>query len=269
MKSLFKVTLYIFLFIGSSILLFVGANKNDNSTPQLEFNEAYNPTLKNLNSIQKLEYFMDKTTQNLKINPNDTAQYVFYMSEILKSRFYHGLSNYSLSDNWIAVLLGKISWSHFTAIVNPNDIVQHSEALCSQQAIVFIELLKRKNITYRTVGLGPKEGPGHFLCEVYYDNAWHLFDIDKEPQWYLINDAHKDMNYYINQPDQLYKTYKYRMTRAEFDHLINKVSFGAPNEFPAKNMLLFHRVTKVFTYILPAIFLLLFIWNYRKSKVRI
>lgn len=266
MKSLFKVTFYIFLFIGSSVLLFLEDNSKDKSTPQLEFNESYNPALKNLNSINKLEYFIDKTIQILNLKPNDTAQYVFYTSEILKSRFYHGLSNYSISDNWIAALLGKFSWSHFSAIVNPNDIIQHSEALCSQQAIVFLELLKRKNISFRTVGLGPKEGPGHFLCEVYYDNDWHLYDIDKEPQWYLINNVHKDMNYYLKQPDQLYRIYSYRMTRQEFDHLINKISYGEPNEFPAKNMLLFHQVTRVITYIIPIFFLFLTIKTFVRKK---
>lgn len=228
--------------------------------------EIYVEEYSSINSINKAVNFIDSMYIANYGQNFDTSIYVNSISDFIKKRFYHGLSTYSVSDNWIAWLSGKIVWLHFSAIVNPDDILKHSEGLCSQQTIVFMELLKRRKINYRAIGLGPKEGPGHFLCEVYYDNDWHLYDIDKEPQWYLINNVHKDMNYYLKQPDQLYRIYSYRMTRQEFDHLINKISYGEPNEFPAKNMLLFHQVTRVITYIIPIFFLFLTIKTFVRKK---
>ena len=198
----------------------------------------------------------------------DTSAYVNITSEIVKRRFYHGISHYSVHENWIAAFLGQCFWSHFSAIVEPDDILLHNEALCSQQAIVFTELLQRKGITTRWVGIGKKEGPGHFLSEVYYNNDWHLYDVNKEPNWDKIKSKHNSMNYYLKNKDSLYVIYDGLLNKATLDLFLKQVRYGIPNEFPAKKMLMFHRVTKAITYLLPMFFAFLIVKHLLKFRVK-
>ena len=99
-----------------------------------------------MNSLEKIITYNDSIYLTKKIKTFDTAAYVKIVSETIKQRFYFGLLHYRFAENWIAALSGKLLWSHLSAVVNPNDILKHSEGLCSQQTIVFMELLKRKKI---------------------------------------------------------------------------------------------------------------------------
>ncbi|MGZ4044803.1 MAG: transglutaminase domain-containing protein [Bacteroidia bacterium] len=191
------------------------------------------------------------------------------VSETVKERFCFGLSNYSLSENWIAYISGKIFWSHLSAIVDPEDILKHRRGLCSQQTIVFLELLDRKKIKARSVGLGFKEGPGHFLSEVLYDGEWHLFDVTKEPQWSKLNGTHRSMDYYLLHKDSLFLAYDQRINKEVFDKITQKVEYGKADAFPAMKMLLFHKTCKILIYFFPIAFFLLFINSlpvYKRSR---
>ncbi|MCW3076756.1 MAG: hypothetical protein JWO32_1365 [Bacteroidetes bacterium] len=198
--------------------------------------------------------------QNQK-NEFDTSAYVNIGSRVVKEKFCFGLSNYKVSENWIAFISGKILWPHFASIVIPDDILKHSEGLCSQQTIVFMELLKQKQINVRAVGLGLNEGPGHFLCEVHYNNSWRLHDVTKEPHWNSISNDHKSMDFYLLNKDSLYKVYHGKIAAPLFYKIIKTVRYGYPNDFPAKKMKAFHIATKLLTYFLPLFFLLMTIRN--------
>ncbi len=217
-----------------------------------------------IDGIYSVQHSLDKM---------DTGAYVNICSEIVKHRFFHGQSNYSINENWIACLSGKLVWSHLSAIVDPDDILNYNDALCSQQAIVFTEILNRKGITTRWVGWGKKEGPGHFLTEVFYNNDWHLYDVNKEPQWQKIKNKQNSMSYYLNNKDSLRIIYEGLINKTTLSQFLNQVRYGQPNEFPAKKMLLFHQVTKFITYLLPIIFVTLItrevLKNYkRKRRIR-
>lgn len=209
-----------------------------------------------IDGIYSVQHSLDKM---------DTSAYVNICSEIVKRRFFHGQSNYSINENWIASLSGKLVWSHLSAIVDPDDILNYNEALCSQQAIVFTEILNRKGITTRWVGWGKKEGPGHFLTEVFYNNNWHLYDVNKEPQWQKIKNKHNSMSYYLNNRDSLCIIYEGLINKATLSQFLNQVRYGQPNKFPAKKMLLFHRVTKFTTYLIPVFFATLIVSQVLKS----
>ena len=228
--------------------------------------EQYDSTLSSVNSIDKALKYVDDLARINTTGTIDTLRYVRSASQFTKSRFFHGLSRYKFSENWIAVVGGKLFWDHMSAIVNPEDIIKHSDALCSQQSIVFLEILKRRGIKSRSVGLGLKEGPGHFLAEVYYDNEWHLYDVNKEPKWERIKNHHKSMEYYLLNKDTLFIPYEDQMEKSAFYKIIEKVEYGKINEFPAKNMILFHRTTNILTYLIPTFFFLLAFRFY--SKVR-
>jgi hypothetical protein len=245
------------------INIFTSEKVHDNAPKD----ELFNPSLIRINSIELATSYVDSIYRLNKCTNFDTAKYVQIVSRFTKERFYHGLTHYSVSENWIASLSGKLLWSHMSAIVNPNDILKYPKGLCSQQAIIFMEILKGKHINVRSVGLGYKEGPGHFLCEVHYNNSWRLHDVTMEPKWEKIDNIHRSMDHYLQHKDSLYIAYESRLNLEVFNKLTEKVVYGNVNEFPAKNMLLFHIATKIITYLLPIVFLLLFIGTFIiKSK---
>lgn len=214
--------------------------------------ELFNIELSRFKSIEDITAHIDGIYSATHSLPEiDTLAYVKATSDIVKKRFYHGLSEYSIKDNWITYIGGKILWKHLTAIVDPDDILDYNEGLCSQQTIVFLEILKRKGIKTRWIGLGYKEGPGHFLAEVFYNGKWHMYDVDMEPNWGNVVNHHESVAYYQQYQDSLYLAYEGIISRTLFDKIMEKVEYGEINEFPAKNMLFFHRVTKAITYLIP------------------
>lgn len=260
LKNINRNIFYFLFFL--SILPFFGFLSNKNVVKNSRV-EMFNSDLSRINSMNKAINYTDSIYSAENNGAFDTLKYIKVVSKFTKERFYHGLSHYSIFDNWIAYLSGKILWSHMSAIVNPEDILKHSEGLCSQQTIVFMEMLMRKGIKVRSVGLGYKEGPGHFLSEVYCNGSWHLYDVSLEPNWKKIAFHHESMKYYLSHKDSLYVTYQETMPKKVFDKLITNVKYGKENDFPAKKMLWFHQITYVITYLIPLFFLILIIISYR------
>ncbi len=256
--------LYGILFF-ASILPFLG--KLDKNTDAIQTKqELYNPKLSNIQDVSSALNYIDEKYNSHAHFGFDTSEYVQLASDFTKNRFYHGLSYYSFSDNWIAYLSGKIFWSHLSAIVSPDDILKHNEGLCSQQTIVFMDILRRKNIVVRNVGLGYKEGPGHFFAEVFYSGSWHLYDVNLEPNWKKITNHHRSVDYYKSHPDSLFCVYDGKIDKAVFDKIIKKVKYGSANEFPAQKMFIFHGFTLALCYILPFVFFVLFLKFLYKNK---
>ncbi|MBC7694088.1 MAG: transglutaminase domain-containing protein [Burkholderiales bacterium] len=230
--------------------------------------ELFNIELSRFNSIVDITAHIDGIYSATHTSSQiDTLAYVKATSDIVKKRFYHGLSEYTLKDNWITYIGGHFFWKHLIAIVDPDDILDYTEGLCSQQTIVFLEILKRKGITTRWVGLGYKEGPGHFLAEIYYQGKWHMYDVDMEPKWKKITHDHESVAYYRQHPDSLFLAYEGILSRLQYDKFMEKVKYGNANEFPAKNMLLFHRATKIITYLIPIFLGILILFALFKQKV--
>ena len=231
--------------------------------------DLFNEKLLPFNSVSKVVHFLDYCNQVKKNSHFDTMAYVNSASSFIKQRFSFGLANYSYSDNWIASLSADLFWDHFSAIVNPNDILKHHVGICSQQTIVFLEILKQKKINVRTVCLGNQiKGPGHFICEANYNGTWHVYDVTKEPNWDDIEDKHFSMEYYLTHQNLFYKVYENKIAPNLINKFLNEVAYGKPNEFPAKNMLFFHKVTYWSVILLPFIFALLALVYYRKSKIK-
>lgn len=256
-----------FLFFISILPFFLKAFEKNTIKPV--FDEQFDPRLLYLNNIDKMQFYIDSVYEANNSRIFDTALYVQTVSSVVKQRFYRDLSNYKISENWISVILGELIWPHLSAIVKPNDILMYPNGLCSQQTIVFMELLKLKNINVRSVGLGYKEGPGHFLCEVYYNNSWRLHDVTFEPKWIKASNIHESMDYYLINKDSLYLVYETRIPRNVFDKITERIEYGQLNVFPARKMLIFHNVTKTVTYILPILLLLFSILLYKNKKKNI
>lgn len=232
-------------------------------------NELFESGLVRLNSIDKMITYTDSLYTKENLTSFDTLAYVDLACEVTKKRFYFGLTNYNFSENWIAYVCGKLIWPHFLAIVEPNDILMHPKGLCSQQTIVFMELMRRKGINVRSVGFGKKNGPGHFLCEVQYNHSWHLYDVTIEPLLYNPLQENHSADYYVKNVDLFYKAYDGRISRDLFNKYLENVEYGKLNSFPAKNMRLFHHLSHFTVYALPILFFTLFqVDLFRKYRAR-
>ena len=73
--------------------------------------------------------------------------------------------------------------------------------------------------------------------------------------------------YYKQNKDSLFLAYDGIISRSLFDKIMQKVQYGGVNEFPAKNMLLFHQVTKAITYLIPFFLGILILLTLFKQKV--
>ncbi len=267
MKSFFRyvlISVVSLVFICSSIGLF---NRGRGFISKFKSkNEYFDPRLTHINSVNKLIVYSDSLYRLNSPDGFDTSAYVNTLSDLIKWRFRKGLATYNFQNNWIAFTMGKYLWAHFSAIVKPDDILQYNEGLCSQQTMVFMEALKRKGIDYRSVGLGFDEGPGHFLCEVRYEGAWHLYDVTLEPQWQNVALQNRSIDYYKTNVNDLYLAYESRISKDVIDKLMQRIVYGDVNKFPAANMLLIHKITFLLIWILPFISGYLLIRLLRRPK---
>ncbi|MEP6616467.1 MAG: hypothetical protein ABJA57_07800 [Ginsengibacter sp.] len=172
----FNTTKTLFLVSLSLVLLsFNFLRVNLETRPKYDKREFFDPSLGDLNSIEKLSFYLDSIASKNNINPQ-SVQYAVLTEKIIKNRFYHGFSHYDLKQNWVAAFSEKLVGYGLSSIVLPDDIIQHPYAACSQQALVMTAVLKRKGFSYRSVGF-----PHHYAMEFLIDKKWYYFDPDMEP----------------------------------------------------------------------------------------
>src|SRR6188768_3574523 len=109
-------------------------NKDINGEAKYNNIERFDPHLGNINSINKLEKYVDSEASVKHINIY-SEKYAALLAYIISSRFYHGFSHFTLSENWIAATGEKIFGYGLASKVDPEEIMEHPYAACSQQAI--------------------------------------------------------------------------------------------------------------------------------------
>ena len=191
-----------------------------------EFDTSYFAKFQSVNDIINASDFHFKDQRKNSLN------YFNYVAEIVRKRFYHGYSHYSPSDNIFAWLSGTLVWNHLSAIVIPDDIMKHPMAACSQQAIVMMEVFKRKGIDYRKVGF-----PHHYTVEGKIDGEWQYFDTNLEPNF---NNRRESLELLLKTKrfDSVYRVPEKSI--ADFHEAVSHPKYGTPNESPSPNATLFH-----------------------------
>jgi hypothetical protein len=136
-----------------------------------------------LNRIQNIDDLDHEVKTRVKNDFSDTSKVVNTIDDILRSRFYHGYSEYSMRDNWVAYLCSEILFWGIKHPVIPDDILKYPMAACSQQGLVFQAILRQYDIPYATIAFGQsdKSYSGHYAVSAYYGNSWHYFDSNQEP----------------------------------------------------------------------------------------
>ena len=204
--------------------------------------ELFDPSLSGINSIHTLIDYADSSAKKEHIR-NGSLGYAIFVSCIIKKRFYHGFSNYTLQQNWIAATAQYFFGKSLAAPVKPDEILQYPYAGCSQQAIVLMAVMKEKNVSYRSVSF-----PHHYAMELNFNDTWYFFDPDMEPE---IKENERNEDKWKGSADYLKQYYN-----ANYNHLdwtFGKsvpLIFGIKNADPAPRASLFQTVTKYLSRIL-------------------
>lgn len=195
--------------------------------PWEEFDTSYFAKFQSVNDI------IQASDIHFKDQSKNTLTYFNYVAEIVRKRFYHGYSHYTASDNIFAWLSGTLVWNHLSAIVIPDDIMKHPMAACSQQAIVMMEIFKRKGIDFRKVGF-----PGHYTVEGKINGKWQYFDTNLEPNF---NNKRESLQLLLNTNrfDSVYSIPEKSIEN--FHAYVSNPKYGVPNAYPAPYAALFHK----------------------------
>lgn len=225
--------------------------------------ESFSPEkARQVQSIAQLESLIDYKAAQLQVLSTDAA-YLDVLSQEVQDRFHHGYSHYSLRENWIAALAGKLFWNHLSAIVLPDDLMHYPMAACSQQSIVVMELLRRKGIPFRKVGFDH-----HFALEARLKDKWLFVDTNMEPDF--SNTGRKSFRQL--QEDSLVPViYANGLARNNLTQTLANPYYGSIGVPAAPNAAIFHKLTKVLSrtlWLFPLFILaMVLFYNTRQSKV--
>jgi hypothetical protein len=231
-------------------------------------NEEFDPSLHSIYNITKLEKYCDSIYEQRKISSTITTlekEYAQIVSEVVQKRFYHGLSSFGVGNNYLGYFAnpGYLNM-YLNAPVSSNDILKFPYGICSQQAIVVMDLLKNKGYKTRKVGFYDKVTSGHFCLEVFYGGSWHFYDTDLEPDAAVLNAySRPSIEFLVAHRDILKKAYS-KMDPSRVDRLFPTYFYGKVNEKEARNARIYQEITKSLSYTIWIIFLLAFFWVRRK-----
>jgi hypothetical protein len=233
---------YLFILLIPILILPLFINISPGEVPVYNHMEIFDPSLSRLNSTQKLIDFADSSA-NINHIRGGSLGYGLLVASLIRKRFYHGFSRYSLQSNWIAYIAQYLCGHGLAAPVNPDDILKFPYAGCSQQAIVLMSLMKKKNIPYRSIGF-----PHHYATELSFGGNWYFFDPNMEPD---INTDDRIEKKWRRSGDFLKKYYhlNHNLLNWTFGNSIPPV-FGKINGSPAPNANIFQSVTKYLSKIL-------------------
>ena len=271
--SLFSgfISLILFLFFAYSFLLTGNSSQNELSSMHENMaNEIYDPEIGSINSLQALK----KNIQIIVEQENLSGiEIPIYIDDLLRKKFMHGSSSINTKGNWLLQVADTILIDELAFSFSAEDVAMHNRAICSQQAILFQELIADFGFEYESVGFNVpllefKEVSGdkefnHFDSAVKVDNNWYYFDSNLEP----IYDRKNHLVYselLIGQSErltELYPSYKW----AEITE--GMIYSSSRNTFPAPTGLLIQQISKVLSFFSWIFFCMLSILFSRLSKV--
>ena len=136
--------------------------------------ELFDPSLSDIRSVDQA---MAMLPRFIGTSHPTRTQVADGIDHFVRARFYHGYSEYSPGEDWLAFVTSSL-WAHLRNPVLPDDILHYPMAACSQQAIVFQAMLQRSGIDYASVRF---VHPGHFAVAARTEKGWLFYDSDQEP----------------------------------------------------------------------------------------
>ncbi|HEX5184742.1 MAG TPA: hypothetical protein VFW19_16520 [Allosphingosinicella sp.] len=215
------------------------------SAPPSHLHEAWRPELASVHSVDEAAAILPFYIEHQKGSREERI--ARGIDQLIRDRFLHGISETGFKDNWLDWLSG-FAWENLRQPVEPDQILQHRHALCSQQSIVFQALLKRYGIEYASILISwPSDDPlsrGHFAVGARIDGQWRYFDTDIEaraigvPVSQVIDGSAVARLY----PD---KPLLAATMRDAAEH--GRISMAHVDQFPAAHAALFQEATRWFS----------------------
>jgi hypothetical protein len=193
--------------------------------------EQYDPSY--FLKYQTVQDIIDTADNQFAKKDQNTIPYFNFIAGLIRKRFYHGYSSYSLAENPLAFLSGRLIWNHLSAVVIADDILKYPMAACSQQAIVLAAIFKARGIDYRKICF-----PNHFAIEGFIEGEWRYFDTNMEPDI-----KEREPIDSIMAKNKFNVIYRHVPEKQSFKRGTAYYSKGQVNEVLAPNATLFHRVT--------------------------
>ncbi len=222
-------TIWILFITISLVTLFVHTRNYERPMVPEKVTELFDPHLQGVRSI-------DAAVTLVKQDARSGSPYDIALAADLfvRNRFFHQYSEFRPDQNWIAWLLGKI-WPQLSAPVLPDDILQYRRAACSQQSIVFMEIMKRLGFEVRAVGL-----TGHYVAAVKMPNGWQVFDANMN-----IPVASYPLADLLSANESVLSLYPALRESIKVDAARARIDLRPINADPAPNAGLLHRVTAI------------------------
>lgn len=195
--------------------------------------EAFDPRLAGVTTLDEAAAVVSASLDPSR--PRSDSAVAAAIDGFLRQRFFHGYSEYTLHQNWIAHLAGYV-WDDLRAPVDPEHILDYPNAACSQQAMVFQALLRRFGIEYGSVTL-----PGHFAVAARIDGSWMFFDSNVEPvtpAMVPVSDVLRGVGI-----DRMYARRPVIAQRFDSAVKLGRVRLVDVDRYPAPRARLFHRAT--------------------------
>ena len=224
--------------------------------------ELYCPSLARIKDLKAAQDYIDSSYSS-QYQTFDSIRYLQVTENFVKRKFYHGNAVFSWKENWICWILGKTIWSHFNSVVAPEEVIKHSQAMCSQQTMVFIYLMKQKGYQYRYAYLFSKSR-GHFCCEIWQGAVWHFVDVDMEPHWERtkgLANISLEKSIKNNSLETIYDS-GYSFIK-EVVNNNSKVKYEEINKNLGNTMIFFQQITKILSLLIPFLSGLIFIYKSR------
>src|SRR4030095_3419692 len=223
--------------------------------------DEFDPSLGYINSMAKLENYVDRIYRRGNYDPKDPSIYPELVEMVIRKRFYHGPCEYGPGRNYVAAAIGPALHHNLDIIVLPEDIMKYPYAICSQQSSVMMTLLRRKGYDYRNVGF-----QGHYAFEIKYDNKWHFFDPNMEPDAQLLNRRGRPGIAELVADKQLLFAAYNCWNKDHIAQMFRTYYYKKANAAIAPNATIFQRITYVLSYSLWLFFLVAYVWVSRLSS---
>lgn len=199
---------------------------------------------KNLSKVDKISKIVEIIQQNYNLELTNNLDFLIAVDDFLRQKYFHNTAYTDISTNWILRIFDIIFPTyHFSTSMDPHELVKKNHGLCNQQSIVFQEIIKKYGYEYASVGFSIAEGEDyfdHFASAAKVEGNWYYFDSNIEPKYNRKDPSVLDKIIGGDRKflSSIYPNF-YIPPIQEGDILFKDL-----NQFPAKNGLLFQKLTQ-------------------------
>ena len=222
----------------------------------------------------------DQLLKSFNLDSLSDKEKVWQIYSNVESQLEHKFTYYSWFENPISVIFEIIIFKPFYQIINGRDsnvlntllepylLFNAGGGVCHQSAIAMVKLARQIGLEGRVIGL-----EGHGVAEIYYDNAWHLFDAN---MGVIFRENDRVLSYaeIISKPSLLYNTLEKKSWKKERTKEVANMYLTTDDNFFLNDRFLifsyetdleiYYFLTRLFSYFLYISILLKIIFSLTK-----